>query len=148
MLTLLGPAVLLRSIVGHQYFSILAAALAVIVMDLSRLLHGVTGVDLYAALHTPLGAIGVATCLSLVFWKKRRWAAVSGSLFGALTHVPLHAAYTIQFAEKLAQWGDAASAREAGTEVEMLSLLAMFLALLIWGGKLIFRKLFTKTKHG
>jgi hypothetical protein len=148
MLTLLGPALLLRSIVGHQYFSILAAALAVIVMDVSRHLHGLTSIDVYEFLHTPLGAIGLATCLSLVLWKRKRWAAVSGSLFSTLTHIPLHAAYTIQFAEKLAQWGNAASAREAGTEVEMLSLLAMFLALLIWGGKLIVRKLFNKTTHG
>jgi hypothetical protein len=137
---LFGPACLVFTILGSRLFSIYAATLAVVVIDLTPLLSGFMGFDKshwYGLMHTPVFGVLVALIVSAAFWKNERWAAIVGGFFGAMIHLPLHSAYTEQFAVELAKWGNRESAREASTEVETLCLIAFFIAGIVWAVKRI-----------
>lgn len=127
-----GVALPVRELVGHQNFSLWAFTVTQVLFDLEpgvKMVANTAG-DLHTLTHNPLVGAAIAIVTIAIFWRKYRWAAVFGSIFGVVTHLWLDMMYHADVANALAKWGIADSRHY---DAESICLLGFFFWLLFAG---------------
>ncbi len=136
-----GPALAVREVVGHKRFGIVAFALTQILFDIEpgvRMLLDLDG-TLHQTTHNPAFGVVYALMASACLWKWEKWSAVVGAVFGSVTHLWLDALYHSDVASAMKNWGNPASARDAGIDPEVICYLGFLLWIVFATGRWIIR---------
>jgi hypothetical protein len=130
-----GVALPVQAIVGKKRFGLWAFGATQVLFDMEPIVRIVFDLEgkLHETTHNPLFGLAYALCAVAMCWRKERYAAVVGAVYGVITHLWLDAIYHADVAEQMAKWGNWESAREAGTDAELICWLG-FGAWLLFSG--------------
>ena len=125
-----GPALLVRDIVGKKNFGIWSFAATQVAFDMEPAIRMFFDLDgtLHQTTHNPTFGVIYALLAIALCWRWERWSAISGAVFGSVTHLWLDSMYHSDVAEIIAKWGSyEAALYPAETEVLCLA------AFVAWG---------------
>lgn len=136
-----GPGLLAREIIGKERFGIAAFAVAQVAFDtepLVRIIFDIPG-DLHQTTHAPMFGVVFILLSVLLTWRWERWSAVTGAVFGVISHLWLDAIYHADVLRNMAQFVDPETVREAGTDAEVVCGIAFVLYGLLVGVRAVLR---------
>ncbi len=128
----LGVGLPIRALVGKKYFGIWSFFAVQVLYDLEPLTRMVFDLDgtLHQTTHNPLFGSVYALVTILCLWRWERVGAITGAVWGAISHLWLDALYHSDVAAGMARWG---VENHRGFDAEVICMLGFGLWLLIAG---------------
>jgi hypothetical protein len=132
-----GPALAVRELVGHKRFGIWAFTTTQVLFDLEpavRMFFDLPG-ELHETTHNPTFGVIYALIAIAALWKWEKWSAITGAVFGSVTHLWLDAMYHVDVARTMLHLMPGQTEVEvmASTEATVICYLGFFFWLLFWG---------------